>query len=550
MTTQAHRRLLILTAGLAFLLAPAPRAADVTEEAPPTPGVAAVRFRDEPIFDVRVTIAGVPIAERAKVIERRLERIAGGDAARQPVRVEDREKSSDIYVGDAFVMSVLDGDASPVGLTRQRMAADNARKLAAAMGQEAEARTPRALLRSALKALAATAALVLVIVLLRLALRRLEGHFESWKGRWLRPLRVQRVEFLSAEREVKLIRTAARLLWLALSLAALVAWADVVLQSFPWTRGLGRRILMFGWGVVRHVVSAVVDYLPNLVYIIVFVLVGRWAIHLVRLVFREVERGTVVLPGFDREWADTTAKIVAFFIVAVVGIAAFPYLPGAGSTAFQAISVFIGVVLSFGSSSAVSNVVAGVVLTYMRPFRLGDRIQVGDTVGDVVEKGLLVTRVRTIRSVEVTIPSGMVLANHIVNYSACTRGDGLAVHATVTIGYDVPWRQVHDLLLAAARKTESILAKPAPFVMQTALDDFYVRYEIDAYTGDANRMHLTQSALNQAIQDTFFEAGVEICSPHFAAVRDGNEAAIPEAQRPKGAVRAFRVSQVDPGKGG
>ena len=550
MTTPAHRRPFLLAIGLALFLGAAARGADVPEEEAPGPSVAAVQFRDEHLFDVRVAVGGQPLAARAAAIERRIAMVADSDAARQPVRVEDRERASEIYVGSSYVMSVLDGDAGPVGTTRQRMAAENARRLTAALGQDLEARSPRALLRSGLKALVATAALVIVLLLLRAGLRWFEGRIEIWRERWLRPLRVQRVELLSARREAQLLRGAARLLRLGILLLALVAWAETVLQFFPWTKGLAKRAFSFAWGAVGHVLSAIVGYLPNLVYIAIFVLVGRWAIRFVHFLFREVGRGTIVLPGFHRDWADPTAKIVSFFIMAIVAIVAFPYLPGAGSTAFQAISVFIGVVLSFGSSSAVSNVVAGVVLTYMRPYHLGDRVQVGDTVGDVVEKGILVTRVRTIRNVEITIPSGMVLANHIVNYSARAREGELAVHSSVTIGYDVPWRQVHELLLAAARKADRILAKPPPFVMQTALDDFYVRYEIDAYTDDANRMHLTLSSLNQAIQDTFFEAGVEICSPHFAALRDGNEVAMPEAQRPKGPARAFRLSRVDPEKGG
>ena len=232
-----------------------------------------------------------------------------------------------------------------------------------------------------------------------------------------------------------------------------------------------------------------------------------------------------------------------FLILAFVAVVIFPYLPGSESPAFRGISIFLGVLFSLGSTSAVANIVAGTILTYTRAFRVGDRIQIADTTGDVVEKTLLATRVQTIKNELITVPNAMVLGSHITNFSAASAGGReLILHTTVTIGYDAPWRTIHELLIAAALRTEGILKEPAPFVLQTALDDFYVHYEINGFTGQPAQMAVTYAQLRQNIQDSFNEAGVEIMSPHFSSLRDGNRKAIPDPYLPGTyAAPSFRV---------
>jgi small-conductance mechanosensitive channel len=235
---------------------------------------------------------------------------------------------------------------------------------------------------------------------------------------------------------------------------------------------------------------------------------------------------------------------VRFLIVVFTLIVAFPYLPGSKSPAFQGVSIFFGLLLSLGSSSAISNVVAGTVLTYTRAFQLGDRVQIGETTGDIVDRTLLVTRVRTIKNADIAIPNAMVLTSHIINFSSMATRDGLILHTSVTIGYDAPWRKIHDLLISAAESTENILHEPKPFVLQTGLNDFYVNYEINAYTNQASLMAKTYSDLHQNIQDKFYESGVEIMSPHYFGMRDGNRAAIPAAYLPKDyAAPGFRIAE-------
>ncbi len=261
------------------------------------------------------------------------------------------------------------------------------------------------------------------------------------------------------------------------------------------------------------------------------------------MIFGEIGKGNLAFPGFYPEWAEPTSRLIRALVLVLVIIIIFPYLPGSKSPAFQGISIFVGVLLSLGSSSAVANAIAGIILTYMRSFAVGDWVRIGDTVGEVVEKNALVTRIVTQKREIITIPNATVMNGSVMNYTREAKNGGVIFHTTVTIGYDAPWKTVHQLLIDAARATKHVLHTPAPFVLQTALNDFYVSYELNAYTDVPVEMQFIYSDLHENIQDRFNEAGVEICSPHFSSLRDGNTIAIPAQDRPRGyTAPAFRVS--------
>jgi small-conductance mechanosensitive channel len=273
------------------------------------------------------------------------------------------------------------------------------------------------------------------------------------------------------------------------------------------------------------------------------------AIRLVGLVFEQIHQGRIVFANFPAEWAAPTNKIVRVLLIAFGVVVAFPYLPASDSPAFAGVSVFMGVLISLASSSALSNMIAGIVLTYTGAFRLGDRVKVGDSFGDIIEASLLATRVRTIKNEDITIPNSVVLGSSVVNYSRQATTLGLILHTSVTIGYDAPWRRVHELLIEAALATPGVREEPRPFVWQTALNDFYVTYEINAYTSSPRDMIDIYAALHARIQDAFYAAGVEIMSPHYTALRDGNTMAIPESSRVPGyRPPAFRVEHPASGR--
>lgn len=397
-----------------------------------------------------------------------------------------------------------------------------------------------------LLALAVTGVLVLLLRLIGGSFPKMYARIESWRGTRIRSLYLQRVEILSADRITDLLVRLARYTRVAVVLVVLYFYASLVFSFFPQTQALAATLFNSAAAALRGAWQAFVSFLPDLFLIAVIIVLTRYVIKFVRFIFEEIGKGTIALPGFYRDWAEPTYRIVRLLILALAGVMIFPYLPGSATPAFQGMSIFFGFLISLGSTSVVANVVAGVVLTYTRAFEVGDRVRIADTMGDVVEKTLLVTRVRTIKNVDITIPNAMVLASHIVNFSTSARTAGLILHTTVTIGYDVPWRKVHELLISAARATEHVQQDPAPFILQTALNDFNVGYELNAYTDEPNLMAAIYSDLHQNIQDKFNEAGIEILSPHFTALRDGHQPGIPEDYLPEGHTQpAFRVLPID-----
>ncbi|MCC6549842.1 MAG: mechanosensitive ion channel [Ignavibacteriaceae bacterium] len=356
---------------------------------------------------------------------------------------------------------------------------------------------------------------------------------KAMRGSIIRPLTLRGIEVVSEERLMGLTKNGITGLFFSLWVIIIYVYITLIFGVFPFSRGWSASLVSFILSPVLSLWSSFTGYLPNLFYIFIIAAAFYYFNKFIGFLFHEIEKGTIQFSGFHNEWATPTYKVVRFLIIILAVISIFPYLPGSDSPIFQGISVFVGLLLSLGSSSAISNIVAGVVLTYMRPFKLGDRVKIADTMGDIVEKTLLVTRIRTTKNVEITVPNSMVLGNHIINFSSSAHEPGLILHTTVTIGYDVPWQKVHELLNAAASSTEQILNDPKPFVLQTALNDFSVAYELNAYTNNPNGMARIYSELHASIQDKFNEAGVEIMSPIYNAVRDGNQSTIPEDYLPK-----------------
>ena len=229
-------------------------------------------------------------------------------------------------------------------------------------------------------------------------------------------------------------------------------------------------------------------YIPKLAFLVVLVVVVRYLLKLLGLFFAAVGAGRVPLRGFDAEWAQPTYHIVRILVVLLALVIAYPYLPGSGSAAFQGLSIFAGLMLSLGASSAMASIIAGYTVTYRRAFRVGDRITVGEFTGEVSEVRLMVTHLRTAKNEEIVVPNSLVLQSHVVNYSKLAKTHGLILHTTVSIGYETPWRQVEAMLLLAAERTAGVLlSEPRPFVLEKSLGDFAVTYELNVYVESAQR---------------------------------------------------------------
>jgi small-conductance mechanosensitive channel len=541
---------------LVLVFGPSPAGAQATE--PPQRPLSALEAEAEAQTPAAVMIGGEPIifvtvgagpytteVRASRIASRIYEAIADRAIVDPTVTVTEGEGSSELRTGSRLLMVVTAPDARSIGVARATMAQTYARAIEQAIRNERLRRAPGALVRSGITGVVATAVLALLVFLILRLTRWLRSRADAWQTARIGALKVQNAEIVSADRLGRAVDKVFRVVRLVLLLLAFDLYLTYVLGLFPWTRAASYALLGYVITPARTVGQAFIGYLPNLVFVVVIALAFRGIIRLVALFFRQIEEGRVTFQNFPPEWADPTYKIVRLLLVAFGLVVVFPYLPASDSAAFAGVSVFFGVLLSLSSSSAISNGVAGVVLTYTGAFRIGDRVKLGDNFGDIIETSMLVTRMRTIKNEDVTIPNSLVLGTSMTNYSRQAGTLGLILHTSVTIGYDAPWRKIHGLLIEAARATPEILETPPPFVWQTALNDFYVTYEINAHTANARDMVNTYAVLHANIQDAFFAAGVEIMSPHFTAVRDGSTVAIPEANRPPGyQVPAFRVEQV------
>jgi len=509
---------LVVAAYVAVVAAPAAaqvaRPADSARGPAPALGAPVVVNRDT-LFLLVSGLGPFSAEERAAAIAARLSRVARDPAHVDSLFYADSGDVTRISAGAAALMVVTDADAALAGKTRLALAGEYGAAISRVLALEAAAWSLQSLLLGALWTLLATAGLLAVLRVLGRVFPALYRKLESWSTTRIPAIRIQRLEVVSAARVTDALVGAARVVRVLLVVAAFYVYLPLVFSFFPWTRGYAGILFGYVLDPLRNAGRGFVAYLPSLFTIAVIVVVIRYVLKFIRLFFRGIGRKAIAFPGFYPEWADPTYKIVRFLVIVFGAIVIYPYLPGSDTAAFQGISVFLGVLVSFGSSSAIANIVAGVVLTYMRPFAIGDRVRIADTVGDVIEKTLLVTRIQTIKNVEVTVPNAQVLSSHMINYSASATDGGLILNTTVTIGYDTPWRQVHELLLAAAAATDGVLAKPVPFVLQTGLSDFYPQYELNVYTDRPNQMARIYSDLHQHIQDEFQRAGVQIMSPHY-----------------------------------
>jgi small-conductance mechanosensitive channel len=494
--------------------------------APARPDSAAVVLRGDTLTWLYGPLGPFSPAERADAVSRRLTNMRGQGVDSAQVRVEVEAGHTEVWVGDVVLATVTPADSVARGSAR---AAADSIAAAARVGLKGSlfTRNVRDILVGLLETLLTTLALYLLMRLMAREYPRLYDRIRRLQEEKLQAIRFQRLELVSGDRIAAGLLTAARASRLLVSALLLFIYFPLVFSFFPPTRVWAQRIFALALEPTRAALVAVAGYLPNLFYIAVILVFTYYGLKIIHVVFQAVEQGTIHLPGFYDDWAEPTFKIIRALALAFAVILVWPYLPNSGSDAFKGVAAFLGLLLTFGSAGAVSNVVGGVVMIYMRPFQLGDRVRIADTVGDVIERGMLVTRVRTPKNVEITIPNSMVLGSHIVNYSATARQTGVILHTTLTIGYDAPWQKVHEVMKEAARRTEGILEKPEPFVLQTALGDYAISYELNAYTSEPNKMAGLYSGLHQNLQDTFAESGIEILSPVYHALRDGNPSTLP-----------------------
>jgi len=473
------------------------------------------------LFNVR-GVEAFPSEARASRIGNLIEKAAGDQSVRpDAIMPVEAALTTDIVAGKRVIMSVHDADAQPEGISRQVLARVYAAKIREAVERYRRERTPREIELSILWSVIATIVLLMSLFLVRTIFRKVQkGVIETRLADKIATIRIQSFVIVKAEQIKKLLTGAVRTVQLVIILILLFIYFHLVLGFFPWTRYLANHLLEFllmplitmGTGILKHA--------PNLIFLAVLAFVANYLFKLMRLFFEALESGTITFPGFYPEWAKPTFRIAVCILIAFMAVVAFPYIPGSNSPAFKGVSIFLGVIFSLGSSSVSSNVLAGLTMTYRRAFRVGDRIKIGDFRGDVTEMRLLVTHLRTPKNEEIVVPNSLIINNNVINYTSLAKERGLILHTPVTIGYNTPWRQVQALLLQAAGRTQGLLPDPPPFVRKTALDEFYVCYELNAYTDSPHAMMRIYSDLHENILDAFNEYGVQIMSPRYMHDRE------------------------------
>ncbi len=507
-------RSLIAVLVASWVFAAGPAGAEVA--ARPSPRTSAAVFVDgRELFDV-AGIPSFPARQRADMIEERIRAIANSpDFQVDQLRVEEVENGTGIFAGSERLMIAVDADAELQGAGRALVATIFLEKIKAAVVTHRAERSPGYLVRSALYTLAATAMLIGFLWLTRRLAKRLSSAGDARLRKRLDKLESISFGAIDADQISAVIQGAINGLWWLIGIVVTSAYLDLALESFPWTRRVARLLVELLVTPLQTMGMALVDSIPNLAFLVVLILVVRYLLQALRLFFVGIASGAVRFAGFERDWAMPTYKLLRTGAIAFAVVVAYPYIPGSNSDAFKGISVFAGVLFSIGASSLVSNTLAGYTLIYRRVFKIGDRVLIGKHLGNVSEIRQQVTVLRTPKNEDIFLPNSSILATEVINYSMMARKGKLILHSSVTIGYDTPWRQVDAMLIEAAERTPGLLKEPAPFVLKTALSDFYIEYQINVFCDDASRMSALYSALHENIVDAFNEHGVQIMSPHF-----------------------------------
>lgn len=531
---------LLLTLSPIFIIAAQNNPAKQGQETPlETLGeVFPVMLDNQELFTIRQGIGSFSAQERAKSITARIEKIADDDALSPEdltIKIDPEDKNPSIILGDTVIATITSKDAKLHAVSQEVLAERALAKIKAAIVRYRQERQPDNLFKDAVLTVSATLATVLIFWVIIFISSRVFPQSQRLITSLVPGVVFQNFEIISSQtigifslRVLQFIRT-------LIILTILYFYLTFVLRLFPWTRKFGDGFLQYFFSALEVISQEIAKYLPNIFIILIIVFITHYLLRAINPFFTALERENLVIHGFYPDWAKPTYNLLSLLIIALAIVIAFPYLPGFNSPAFQGVSVFLGVLFSLGSTSAIANVVGGIILIYTRSFQLGDKISIGDVIGDVIEKGLLVTRIRTPANRIITIPNSSLLNTNVINFSVSQREfkQPLILQTTVTLGYDLPWRKVHATLKEAALATKFIVSEPAPFVLQTSLDDFYVSYQLNAHTDHPSKMVYIYSELHQNIQDKCNEVGIEIMSPHYKALRDGNHSTIPENYLPE-----------------
>ena len=486
-----------------------------------TKGVPLVFDRDTILY-IYASKGGQSAEFRIHVMKQKMEKIGKSlGLTSDSIYIFESEHSSDIMYGEVVLMQLSDLDGLWSGTTRQELAQQNmdiiTRQIARMQAEYG--------LTAKLRGLGWAVLLVVAQIVLFFLTRRFIAHLRKkivggLNGR-LKPVVIRGYEFLNIRQWKKILLFLTRMLQVVLIVLQLIISLPLLFSIFPETESFTWRLLGYVWDPLRDMFLAFVNYFPSLVKIFVILFVVNWLLRVVRHFADEISNGNIKMEGFYADWAHPTYQIVRIFAIAFSLIVIWPLLPGSDSGIFKGVSIFVAALFSLGSTTTIGNLISGLIITYMRPFLVGDFVRIGDSEGIVVEKNAFITRLRDIKDNIITVPNNSILSMQTVNYTAAARHQlGSIVHSDFTFTYKVPRATIEQYLLEAASRCTLLQEQPKPFVLVTALEDFYSRYQINAYTMETHRLFEVYSELHKNILDVFREHDLEPTSSHFVSVKE------------------------------
>ncbi len=481
-----------------------------------------VVIEGDTLFTIFTSRGGV--SAEARAISARTTIMAIGHSLRlttDSIYVAESDYATDVMGGENVIITLTDLDGMWNGTSRQALAKHYSILIANKVQQMHKAYG----LQQKLIGIALLLLIIVAQVLLFKLTMRLFAHLRRLiASKWmkqLKPLTLKDYEFLNVHQQARILLLLTRVGQILTILLQLAITIPLLFSIFPETKTVTWRLIGYVWNPAWQLVVGIVGYIPKLIQITIVFYCFRYLVRFMRYMAGEIENGKLRINGFYPEWAKPTFYIIRVFAYAFMIVMIWPLLPYSDSGVFKGISVFLGVIVSFSSSSVISNMVSGIVMTYMRPFRIGDFIRFEDNEGEVIEKTVLVTRIRTLKNDIITIPNASILQAKTLNYTLSAENYGIIVHTQFTMGYDINWRTCERLLIEAALATKHVNKHPRPFVLAHALDDSYLTYEINAYTHYSQDLLSVYSELHKNVVDKFNEAGIEVMAPHIYARRDG-----------------------------
>lgn len=370
---------------------------------------------------------------------------------------------------------------------------------------------------SAIEAGVWTLAFVVFVVVILWLHRRIRRRTLLFVKRYLKDVENATAKSVQAEAIAALIRYGLNFVLLVIFFLGIYYYLSFVLLAFAETRYFAQLLLTYLTQPVLQIFKGILSYLPNLIMLGLITWVTLYIIKGMRVFFDAVEAGSFEIGDFERHWVNPTFNIARVVVILIALVFAVPYIPGSDSAAFQGLTILVGAMLSLGANSVVSNMLAGLFVIYRRSTSIGDRIQIGEHVGDVIQIKLMETHLKSIKNELISIPNAQLMNSDVINFSKKIDGSGLLLHTTVGIGYEEPPAKIEAMLIEAVSRTKGLKAKPEPFVLWTSLADYAINYQVNAFTTRGSSIPRIKSDLHRNIVAVFNENKVQIMTPSYVA---------------------------------